>query len=71
MADESVLIIKTYYAKIMNNIREAANYKLPVERVTEYIYLGDKVTLGFENQTAKWNDGSRRRGLHSVPTNKC
>ncbi|XP_026328092.1 uncharacterized protein LOC113236295 [Hyposmocoma kahamanoa] len=39
--------------KIMTNIPEVTNYQLPVEKVTEYIYLGYKVTLGFENQTAE------------------
>ncbi|PZC75698.1 hypothetical protein B5X24_HaOG205730 [Helicoverpa armigera] len=37
--------------KIMTNI--PTQIQLPVEKVTEYIYLGHKITLGFENQTAE------------------
>ncbi|XP_026328100.1 uncharacterized protein LOC113236304 [Hyposmocoma kahamanoa] len=39
--------------KIMINIPEVRNFQLPAERLIEYIYLGHKIILGFENHTAE------------------
>ncbi|KOB70963.1 Lipase [Operophtera brumata] len=39
--------------KFMTNIPEAESYQMPVDVVDSYIYLGHKITLGIENQTAE------------------
>ena len=39
--------------KVMTNIPDAQNHQLPVEVVEHYIYLGHKIALGNENQTAE------------------